>query len=209
MDFNDKQLQIINTAETLFASRGFEGTSVRDIAEAAGINLAMISYYFGSKEKLMEALFDQRAGHVKMRIESLLKDESLDPFEKINVLIDEHINKAVDMQSFYKIMVTEQLINKNQAIAVALAELKKRNIAAVAELVEDGQQKGFFKAGIDVVMMMYTLIGTVSQTVMNQSFYREFSQQNNKSDEEFKLFLKQKLSSHLKQLFKSILSNEH
>ena len=116
MDYNDKQIQIIATAEKLFASKGFDGTSVRDIAEAAGINLAMISYYFGSKEKLMEALFDQRTGHIKMRVESLLKDDALDPFEKLGVLIDEHINKAIDLQLFYKIMVTEQMINKNHVI---------------------------------------------------------------------------------------------
>jgi AcrR family transcriptional regulator len=208
MSYNEKQLQIIATAESLFASRGFEGTSVRDIAEAAGINIAMISYYFGSKEKLMEALFDQRTGHVRMRVESLLKDDSLNPFEKLNLLIDEHINKAIDLQLFYKIMVTEQLINKNSTITGAVSELKKRNISVVSELVEDGRKKGFFKDGIDVVMMMYTLIGTVSQTVMNQAFYREYYQQTETPDAEFKTFLKEKLSTHLKQVFKSILSHE-
>ncbi|HNO01068.1 MAG TPA: TetR family transcriptional regulator, partial [Chitinophagaceae bacterium] len=40
-------------AEKLFAEKGYNGTSVRDIAEKAGINLAMVSYYFGSKEKLL------------------------------------------------------------------------------------------------------------------------------------------------------------
>jgi AcrR family transcriptional regulator len=55
MEFTDKQIQIIDIAERLFAERGFDGTSVRDIADEAGINVAMISYYFGSKEKLMEA----------------------------------------------------------------------------------------------------------------------------------------------------------
>ena len=48
-----KQTQLLDTAETLFSQKGFDGTSVRDIAEAAGINTAMISYYFGSKEALL------------------------------------------------------------------------------------------------------------------------------------------------------------
>lgn len=208
MAYNDKQLQIIATAESLFASKGFEGTSVRDIAEAAGINIAMISYYFGSKEKLMEALFDQRTGHIIMRIESLLKDDSLNPFEKVYVLIDEHINKAVDLQLFYKIMVMEHMINKNHAITNALRDLKKRNIGVVTQLVEDGQAKGFFRPGVDVVMMMYTMIGTVSQTVMNQSFYKEYYQQTQMPDDEFINYLKGKLRTHIRQIFKSILSND-
>ncbi len=51
----------MDSAELLFSQKGFDGTSVRDIAEAAGINTAMISYYFGSKEKLMEEILKERA----------------------------------------------------------------------------------------------------------------------------------------------------
>ena len=53
---NDKQLQILLVAEKLFAEKGFDGTSIRNIAKEAGINIAMVSYYFGSKEKMLEAL---------------------------------------------------------------------------------------------------------------------------------------------------------
>ena len=44
----------MEAAEELFAEKGFSGTSVRDIADAADVNVAMISYYFGSKEKMLE-----------------------------------------------------------------------------------------------------------------------------------------------------------
>ena len=50
-EFNEKQLEILQVAEQLFAEEGFDGTSVRDIAKKANVNIAMISYYFGSKEK--------------------------------------------------------------------------------------------------------------------------------------------------------------
>ncbi len=60
MEYNAKQLQIIQVAERLFAAKGFSGTSIRDIAHEADINVSMISYYFGSKEKLIEALFEVR-----------------------------------------------------------------------------------------------------------------------------------------------------
>ena len=208
MIYNDKQIQIIASAEALFASKGFDGTSVRDIAEAAGINIAMISYYFGSKEKLMEALFVQRTDHIKMKVETLLKDDSLSPFKKLNELIDGHISKAVDMQLFYKIMVTEHLVNKNPFITDALIQLTKRNIEVVTTLITDGEKKGVFKKGADVFMLMNTLIGTVSHTVMNQAFYREYYRQTEMPDEAFKESLKQRLSLHIKQIFKSILSNE-
>ena len=58
--FTEKQIHILDVAEKLIAQKGFEGTSVRDISANAKINVAMISYYFGSKEKMMSYLYRYR-----------------------------------------------------------------------------------------------------------------------------------------------------
>ena len=208
MELNEKQIQIIETAERLFAERGFDGTSVRDIADEAGVNVAMISYYFGSKEKMMEALFELRVGSVKIRVESLIKDESLSPLEKVNMLIDEHIDRVMQKQCFHKIMMGVVATNKNPAILKAANSVKIRNAEVVTELIKDGQKKGVFKKKIDVILMMNTMVGTVSQTMMSQTYYREFNKQQDMSDEEFELLLKRRLSIHIKTLFKAILTNE-
>ena len=73
----DKREHILIVAEKLFGDHGFDGTSVRDIAQHANVNLAMISYYFGSKEKMLEALLELRANYTIL--EALNKDESLTP----------------------------------------------------------------------------------------------------------------------------------
>lgn len=49
--------RLLDTAERLFSEHGFEGTSVRDLASAAGCNIASVNYYFGGKEKLYEEVF--------------------------------------------------------------------------------------------------------------------------------------------------------
>ena len=206
MNFNEKQLQIISIAEELFASRGFEGTSVRDIAEAAGINIAMISYYFGSKEKLMEALFELRTTRMKMKVESLINDDSLNHFEKIYHLIDDHISRVLESSCFYKIMVTEQLINKNNALTEAVKQVKKRNTEVISEMINNGVKSGEFKEVDDIPLLMNTIFGTVAQTMFNEPFYREYHKMENVSDEEYREFIKHKLSNHIRQIFKSILS---
>ena len=94
--YSVKQLQLLDTAELLFSRKGYEGTSVRDIAEEAGINTAMISYYFGSKEKLMEAIFERRSLNIKDKVDSLLQDDSLDPFQKVFSLLDDYIEKILN-----------------------------------------------------------------------------------------------------------------
>ena len=208
IDFNEKQLQIIETSERLFAQKGFDATSVRDIAEEAGINVAMISYYFGSKEKLMEAIFEAKIGKIQMRVEALLKDESLLPFEKIYTLIDEHIERVMHSQYFYRIMISEQLTNINPAILQKVKQLKVRNAELISELIKEGQQKGFFKKKVDVVLMLNTLLGTVWQSIISKEHYREFTNSQLLSDEEYENQLKKKLSTHIKTLFKAILTNE-
>ncbi len=208
MEFNDKQIQIIDIAEKLFAERGFDGTSVRDIADEAGINVAMISYYFGSKEKLMEALFELRVGSVIIRVESLIKDESLSPIEKVNMLIDEHIDRVLQKQCFHKVMMGVLVTNKNPAILEAANSVKIRNAAIITELIKEGQKKGQFKKKVDVILMINTMVGTVSQCMMSQQYYREFNKQQDVPDDEFLLTLKRRLSIHIKTLFKAILTNE-
>jgi AcrR family transcriptional regulator len=52
--------RILDTAETLFMQQGFEGTSLRAITAAAGVNLAAVNYHFGSKEELFEAVLTRR-----------------------------------------------------------------------------------------------------------------------------------------------------
>ena len=207
-DFNEKQLQIIDTAQRLFSLKGFDGTSVRDIAEEAGVNVAMISYYFGSKEKLLEAIFEIKIGRVQMRVEELLKDNSISTIQKINTLVDEHIEKMMDSQQFYKIMISEQINNTNTAIIQKIKQLKVRNAELITELVKEGQKKGDFKKKIDVVLMLNTMIGTVWQSMLSKEHFREFTNSQNLTDEEYENQLKKKLSTHIKTLFKAILTNE-
>jgi AcrR family transcriptional regulator len=208
MSFTDKQLQIIAAAENLFASRGFDGTSVRDIAEEAGVNIAMISYYFGSKEKLMQALFKERTGHIRLKVERLLQDDSLSPLEKIYVLADDYIDRILQKQQFHRIMVYEQMMEKNPAVTEMLTELKRENMSHVSKLIKDGQKKGVFKKDVDVVLLMNTLIGCVIQTFMNQAYYRSYYNLEALADETFKDRLKKKLSNHIKTIFKALLTYE-
>jgi len=208
MEYNEKQIAIINIAEKLFAEKGFDGTSVRDIAQEAGVNLAMISYYFGSKEKLMEAVFEQRTTNIRIKVENLIQNNELTHLEKVNVLIDDYVDKFIHQQEFHKIMMREQLIDKDTPIAALIHELKKRNLGSIKRLVQEGQKSGEFKKNIDIVLMMNTLVGTVSHMITAQRFYKECNHLENMTDLEFQKYIRKKLSIHLKHIFKAILVNE-
>lgn len=68
----DTKELILNSAEKLFADQGFDGTSLRGITAGAGVNLAAIHYYFGSKEALLQAVLARRLEPINRRRIELL-----------------------------------------------------------------------------------------------------------------------------------------
>jgi AcrR family transcriptional regulator len=208
MEYNEKQQAIITIAEKLFSVNGFDGTSVRDIAHEAGVNVAMISYYFGSKEKLMEAVFEQKTNVMRLKVENLLLNTELSSLDKLYTLIDDYVNKFMNQQQFQKIMLLEQLVDKNGGVPQLIYELKKRNIVSIEKLIREGQNNGQFIEDIDIPLMMNTMVGTVSQMIISQRFYKDINKLQHLGESEYTQYMINKLSSHLKRLFKVILTNE-
>ncbi|HXP50183.1 MAG TPA: TetR family transcriptional regulator [Bacteroidia bacterium] len=207
MSFNEKQVLILQTAEELFAKKGFEGTSVRDIADEAKVNVAMISYYFGSKEKLLESLFEYRRDSALTAVRNLLHDKQSSTMQKVYTLIDFYIDRIQGNTCFHRLMMREQVTLRPNTTKL-IFDYKKQNQAMIEELIAEGQKKGEFKKHIEVPLMMATLVGTVSHVVTSEFYYREVNNLQHLSEEEFNTLIKKKLSTHLKKLFKAILTYE-
>ena len=70
----DTKEQILDAAEKLFAEHGIEAVSLRSIISEAGVNLAAIHYHFGSREGLVEAVFERRVEPVNQERIALLDE---------------------------------------------------------------------------------------------------------------------------------------
>jgi len=208
MEFNDKKIQIMEAAEALFAEQGFNGTSVRDIAEKAQVNLAMISYYFGSKEKLLEAIFTYRGEYIKIKLETLLQQAGLSSMEKMYAMIDHYVEKIMSQQCFHKIMAREQVFDNTGLITKLILQIKKTNLDLVGKIIHEGQKKGEFRKNIDIPLMMTTLVGTANNMITTKHYYKELSNLQSLTEEEFQKHIKKRLGQHLKSLFKTILTHE-
>ena len=68
----DKQEIILSAAEKLFALHGFDGTTTRMLASEANVNIAMLSYYYGSKEQLFKALLESRAANFYSKLQEAI-----------------------------------------------------------------------------------------------------------------------------------------
>lgn len=67
----DRRYAILLAAEKLFAQRGYSGVSIRQIADEAGVPLALVGYYFGPKHTLFRAIFEHWNSAIGERLEAL------------------------------------------------------------------------------------------------------------------------------------------
>jgi AcrR family transcriptional regulator len=88
---HDTRERLLDAAERLFATRGIDASSVRDITDSAGANLAAVNYHFGSKHELIVAIVQRRADQLGQR-----RSELLDELEA---------GGAVDLRSVIRAMV--------------------------------------------------------------------------------------------------------
>lgn len=200
----DKRAQILAVAEQLFADNGFDGTSVRDIAQLANVNLAMISYYFGSKEKLLEALIEDRAGYTLGILEELNKDQTLTPWDKIERMVDYYVDKILNNYRFHCIMSHQYNTTRSTEIKELITNIKLKNFEQIRKVIADGQRKKVFRK-VDIEFTMASLFGTLTQVTNSRTLYCRLLRIDETDDASYRKKIVPRLKTHLKQLVRTHL----
>jgi AcrR family transcriptional regulator len=204
-NFNEKQIQILQVAESLFAANGYDATSIRKISKEAKINIAMVSYYFGSKERLLESIILYRATDLKMQLDTL-RMENLDPLEKINKLIELYITRVHCNSEIYKILHFEFSSKKRSINLDAFVELKKGNLKTLETIIKEGQVRGVFRKDIIIPLITPTILGTFFHFETNRPFFENLLNLN--TNESYDNYIKTTLTQHIQQTIKALLIYE-
>lgn len=135
-------------ARKVFHQKGFAGTRTRDIAEEAGINHAMLNYYFRSKEKLFEMVMMETMAQFFKGVNLMLNDESTSLDEKIDLIVSNYVDlllKEPELPTFIlnevrpnpqafveqnpiKEALTHSVLTRQYAEAVARGEITEPNL---------------------------------------------------------------------------------
>ncbi len=206
VEFNEKQIEILLVAEQLFAEKGFDGTSVREIAKIANINVAMISYYFGSKEKLLEALVLHRISGMQLHLENL-STENISPIEKIEKLIEYYIQRINSNRCMYQILHFEISSTKREINLEAFTKVKKNNLKLLENIITEGQLQSLFQPNINVALIPPIIIGTITHFHMNKEYYVDLLHLD--SDEKYENYIANELTKHIQKTIKALLIYEY
>lgn len=204
MDFSEKQIDILKAAEKLFSEKGFDRTSVRDIAALANVNVAMINYYFGSKDNLLEAFFAFRVPDFMMDISVVAP--YADMFEKLEKMIDLYIRSMNSHSELYRVIAIESSIKLRMLKSNSYAKMKKHNLDVVRSVIDEGIEKGCFKPGNPIELIYAVMMGAFMNFQMNQSFLK--AQLNIDSDQAYSHYIETTLSQFIQKTIKALLTYE-
>ena len=195
---HDTRQLLLDTATRLFAEQGYEGVSTRLLAKEAGVNMALIAYYFGSKEKLYEAIFEEQIPKFTVRLQQLQQLEA-SAWDKFELAIEAYVDRIFTKGAFNRLMFREMSLSQRPEHSERIISSIQKNWALMQAIITEGQASGNFRMDIDVELTMTTLIGTITHYVnaapLNARLMHVTDEKEMLND-----FYRARIKAHLKQL---------
>ncbi|MFA7659411.1 MAG: TetR/AcrR family transcriptional regulator [Candidatus Gastranaerophilaceae bacterium] len=184
---NLSRKKIINSAIVLFARKGFESTSTREICKHAGVNLSLIPYYFGNKDGLYTDIIESIINYgLTFLHEDILKTNYLSDMtqeEKVDLyrlLLMKYLNFLYSENvpsSFVILMVKEQVVTHSkfseiysQKIGVYYKALRK-TLASILNKKETDKSIIFQISSIIGQLLSFKFMDRATLSAFNQDFY--------------------------------------
>jgi len=104
--------KIIRAADKIFTQKGYAATRTREIAEEAGTNLALLNYYFGSKEKLFRNVVREKLKMLLSAMGPIASDETIPIDEKIRMISENYTRLLLENEDLPLFILNEWSVNK-------------------------------------------------------------------------------------------------
>jgi len=136
--------KILEAAKTIFQKKGMAGARMQEIADSAGINKALLHYYYRSKQMLFEAVFFQAFGLIAPKLGEVLNSE-ISLFDKIKLFTKGYISFAIAHPYLPRFIIQE--LNQNPDFAEKLIQHNSfPNIDIFKNQIETAVKNGKIRA---------------------------------------------------------------
>lgn len=167
---------LLDAAKKLFAKQGFDGTTVRDIAQEAGVNLSLVSYYFEGKEGLYRSCLEQFGKARLAMVQRLLApvDSVSELRLRFRMAVEEIVSVQIQNPELSQMIHRE--IDCNLPIAQkTFEETFLRVFQAWVDFFRHASEKGLIRPGIDPLSLAQVVQGALNNLVrvdpVRQRFY--------------------------------------
>lgn len=163
--------KIIEAAIPLFASKGMASVSVKELADAAGVNIALISYYFGGKENLYAYVLEKQLSTLGDAID-VISQENIPAVQKIrrfaDILVVIHKKNPYIDRLFYT-----EIFNPTKYFNTIVKTGAKRMHFFLSNCIKDAVASGEFRADIDPQLAAMSLLRILNLSLTTHSLCQE------------------------------------
>ncbi|QCK87786.1 TetR/AcrR family transcriptional regulator [Phreatobacter aquaticus] len=155
----DRHDSILGAAREAFAQRGFEGTSIADIARAAGVSDGLVYRYFQNKRDLLNAVLTEFYERTMVDLEAIAAREA--PFEvRLHGIIHRHIEAFVLEADACRLFISEVRTAADYQ-GSAVQQLNRRYTSILVRIIESGIAKGVVRSDIDIRLVRDVIFGAI------------------------------------------------
>src|SRR5436305_7801675 len=155
---------ILKAALEEFAHEGVTGARTDEIARRAGVNKALLYYYFKDKEGLYAAALDQVFSGLHERVATVLERADLPPRERLLLYAQTHFDYIASAPVYPRLVQREFMRSTGRALSPAASKIMERNgkplYSRLEKLIDEGISNGDFRR-VDPIQTVTSIIGTI------------------------------------------------
>lgn len=161
--------QLMNAAKVLFAEHGYAGTTVKQLADAAGVNVSLVSYHFNGKEGLYRVCLESFGKDRLAATQRIFANPATSQEEfkvRIKMFFEEFVQCHFDEPHLTKI-IHREVLQQNEFIQDIFSKTFLITFRMMIGYVAAAQEKGFVKAGVDPLYVGALLQSSILGLVQN------------------------------------------
>jgi len=163
MPENVTKRKMLNKARTLFWSKGYNATSVRDIARAYGCKPANIYNFFSKKEDILYEVLLEEMEQIINPIKALESDDTTHPEVQLQLLIQSHLDVTLSYRRSAKLLFDVELDNLTAAKRKKIVGMRDAYDRIIRKIIDRGLSAGCF-ADVDPKLAGFMIASMITRT---------------------------------------------
>ena len=155
--------EIVDAAASMFAARGFHGTSTQAIADVLGMRQASLYYYFPSKEAALQLVCEKGVDGFLDNAEAILAAD-VPAIDKLTRLIASHLAPNEVKRDYVKVFINERRYLP-QSARRRIGRSSRRIEGCFADVIRAGIRDGSIRADVDVRLAVLSILGMCNNVI--------------------------------------------
>lgn len=158
---SEMQRKLIEVATPLFATKSFTGVSVRDVTDAAAMNVSAVSYHFNGKGGLYQAVLEEQFVPIRQALKSAQSEELTSPIERLSFYAEQifHIHAA---RPFLVRFMIAEVNNPTDYGGEVIEKHISQVYRFVLDTLQEGRDNGSMRSEVDITYAAIAFVGILN-----------------------------------------------